>query len=58
VEAFVGIEKMRILALQWKDTKVVTLLTTLDCADEYNEISRKTKSKRKWDAPVQDSAEE
>ena len=32
------------LALQWKDTKVVTLLTTLDRADES---SRKTKKNGK-----------
>ena len=34
-----------ILALQWKDTKVVTLLTTLDCASDYAKVMRKV---REW----------
>ena len=40
------------LALQWKDTKVVTFLTTLDCADESCEVSRKTKNNGKWNQPL------
>ena len=37
-----------LLALQWKDTKVVTMLTTIDNASEYVNVTRKIKQDGKF----------
>ena len=37
-----------ILAVQWIDNKLVTMLSSIDCANEYVEVNRKKKINNKW----------
>ena len=37
-----------LVALHWKDNKVVTLLTTIDNASDYMEVNRKVKKMINW----------
>ena len=36
------------LSVQCVDNKVVTMLSTIDCANEYVEVERKVKINQKW----------
>ncbi|XP_068740469.1 piggyBac transposable element-derived protein 4-like isoform X2 [Montipora capricornis] len=40
------------LALQWIDNKVVSVLTTIDNANEYSQVNRKTKNAGVWGTKV------
>ena len=38
-----------LLALQWKDNKIVTMLSSIDVANEYVTVNRKIKISDKWE---------
>ena len=38
----------RTLCLQWKDNKIVTMLSTIDAADDHVEVERKVKVDGAW----------
>ena len=40
------------LALQWVDNKVVSVLITIDNANDHGQVNRKTKTARVWSTKV------